>query len=69
MFIFKEFFFKFFILGCTGSWLLRRLCSLGAASRGYSLIVVGWLLLAAASLVAEHLIQGKRTSVVATPGL
>ena len=51
-------------LGCCSGFVLWV-----AASRGYSFVVVGWLLLVAASLVAEHPIQGKRASVVATPGL
>ena len=36
---------------------------------GATLVVVGWLLTVAAALVAEHPIEGKRASVVATPGL
>ena len=39
------------------------------ASRGYRLVAVHGLLLAVASLVAEHRLQGTRASVVVAPGL
>ena len=39
------------------------------ASRGPSLAAVLGLLVAAASLVAEHRLQGARASVAAAPGL
>ena len=42
-----------FIFDCTGSSLLHRL-SLIMESKGYSLVVVCGLLIAVASLVAEH---------------
>ena len=41
--------------------------SLVAASRGSSLVAVHGLLLAVASLVVEHRLQGVRASVAATP--
>ena len=53
------YFFKqdcLFIFGCAGSLLVRGL-SLVAASGGYSLTVVRGLLIAVASLVAEHGLQ------------
>ena len=53
---------------CAGPFLLHGL-SLLAASRGYPLVVVQWLLSAVASLVAEHGLSGTMGSVVATPGL
>ena len=43
--------------------------SLFVASRGYSLVAVHRLLIAVASLVAEHGFGGGRASVVAAPGL
>ena len=43
--------------------------SLVAASRGYSLALVGELLTVAASLVAEHSLSGPRASAVAVCGL
>ena len=43
--------------------------SLVAASRGYSPVVMSRLLIAVASLVAEHGLEGARTSVVAAPRL
>ena len=48
--------------GCIGS-------SLVAASRGYSLVAVRGLLIAAASLVAEHRLWGTRASAAEAPGL
>ena len=36
---------------------------------GYSLVAVHRLLMAVASLVAEHRLQGTRASVVPAPGL
>lgn len=45
-----------------------RGCSLAAASRGCSLVVVCGLLLAVGSLVPEHGLQGTRVSGVAAPG-
>ena len=45
--------FYLFIYGCAGLLLLCRL-SLVAASRGYSLVAVCGLLIAVASLIAEH---------------
>ena len=47
--------------GCAGFFLV-------AASRGYSLVVVCRLLIAVASLVAEHRLQSARASVVAAFG-
>ena len=47
---------------CTGF-------SLVAGSRSYSLVVVCRFLIAVASLVVEHRIQGLQTSVVVVPGL
>ena len=38
-------------------------------SRGYSPVVVGGLLIAVASLVAEHRLQGMWAAVVAVPEL
>ena len=43
--------------------------SLGAMSRGYSLLVVRELLIAVASLVAEQGLQGTWASVVVVQGL
>ena len=42
------------MLGCSGSVIAVRRLSLGATSRGYSLVAVCGLLLAVASLVTEH---------------
>ena len=42
------------MFGCPGSLLLHVGFSLVVASRGYSLVTVYGLLLAVASLVAEH---------------
>ena len=50
------------LCGCVGFYLV-------AASRGYSLVVVHRLLIAVASLVAEHGLQGTQASAVAAPGL
>jgi len=49
--------------GCAGFSLLQGF-SLVVASGGYSLIVVHKLLIAVASLVAEHRLQGTQASVV-----
>ena len=46
-------FYVLFIFGCAGSSLLLGL-SLVTASGGYSPVVVCWLLVAVAPLVAEH---------------
>ena len=54
----------FFFFGCTGSLLLCRL-SLVVASRGYSPVAVCRLLIAAASLIPEHGLQGTGSVVVA----
>ena len=51
LFIFKI--FVYFISCCAESWLLPRLCS-SCGSRGYSLVAVRGLLIAVASVVAEH---------------
>ena len=56
-----------FIFGCAGSSLLCRL-SLVAVNRGCSLVLVHWLLIAVASLVAEHKLYGTWASIVATSG-
>ena len=58
-----------FIFGCAGSSLLHQGVSLGVANGGYSLVAELGLLIAGASLVAEHRSQGTRASVVATRGL
>ena len=50
----KIFLINSFISGCAGSSLLRTGCSLVAESRGYSLVLVGGLLIALASLVVEY---------------
>ena len=47
------FFFNLFILGFAGSLLLCRFFS-SCGKRGYSLVVMHRLLIAEASLVAEH---------------
>ena len=52
-FLYIILFIFFFIFGCVGSLLLHVGC-LVAASRGYSLAVVYRLLIAGASLIAEH---------------
>ena len=49
--------------------LAARGLSLVAASRGYSLGAVQGLLIAMASLVVQHRLQGVRASVVAACGL
>ena len=56
------------MFGCAGSSLLSRL-SLVEASRDCSLAVVAGLLIVAASLVVEHGLQDKKTSVLGAPGL
>ena len=43
-----------YLFGCAGSSLLSAGLSLAAVSGGYSLVAVCGLLIAAASLVAEH---------------
>ena len=43
--------------------------SLGAASRGYSLVAVHRFLIAEAPLVAEHRLSGMQASLVAAPRL
>ena len=43
--------------------------SLVAASQGYTLAVVCWLLIAVASLVVEHGLEGFWASVIAACGL
>ena len=43
--------------------------SLVVASRAYSMVAVCWLLIAVASLVAEHGILGAQASVVVVHGL
>ena len=55
----------FSILGCAGSWLLSGLF-FRSGKRGSALVVVLGLLIAMASLVAEHRL---RASVVEAPGL
>ena len=52
-------------------WVFTAACQLPlvGASRGYSLGVAHRLLIAAASLAAEHGLQGAQASVVATLGL
>ena len=46
--------FILFIFGCAVSSFLHAHFSLVVASRDYSLVAVGGLLIAVASLVAEH---------------
>ena len=53
MMLFKIFLFILLTFGCAGSLLLHGL-SLVVGSRGYPLVVVHGLLIAVASLVAEH---------------
>ena len=50
----RFFFFNVFLFGCAGSSLLHAGFSLVAVSRGYTVVVVHRLLVAAASFVAEH---------------
>ena len=57
-----------FIFGCAGSLLLCCLF-LVVASRGYSLVAVCGLLIAVASLVAQHGLWGMWISVVVARGL
>ena len=52
-------------IGCVGSSLLLAGFSLVVASRGYSLVTAYRLLLAVASLVAEHRLQGMDSVAVA----
>ena len=53
------------MFGCAGFLLLPHELSLVTESRGYSLVAVRRLLVAAASLVPEHRqAPGMRTSVV-----
>ena len=63
----SAFFFKF-------SWLCwvftaAHRFSLVSVSEGYSLVAVCRLLIAVASLVAEHRLKGEQASVAVTPGL
>ena len=66
MFVFKKIFV--IIFGCGGSSLLRELFS-GCGKQGLFLIAVCRLLIAVASLVAEHGLQGTQASVAVAPGL
>ena len=63
--------FKTFYLFIWLCWVFTAECrlSLAAVSGGYSLVAVCGLLIAAASLVAEHRLQGIEASVVVVPGL
>ena len=69
------FFKDLFIYGCVGYFLELGFfvsvqgLSLVAATGGYSLGVVHGLLIAMASLVAEHGLQGMRASVIVARGL
>ena len=56
-----------FIFGCAGSSLPCGLFS-GCGQWGYSLVVVCGLLIAVASLAAEHCLQGTQASVVGLRG-
>ena len=56
-----------FIYGCAGSSCCVGF-SLVAASRGYSVVVVHWLLTTVAPLAPEHGLWYPQTSVVAAPG-
>ena len=66
MFVFKKIFV--IIFGCGGSSLLRELFS-GCGKQGLFLIAVCRLLIAVASLVAEHGLQGTQASVIVARGL
>ena len=58
------FFFNFWLdLHCCAGF------SLVASSRGYSVVMVCRLLIAVASLVAEHRLWGTRASAAEAPGL
>ena len=55
--------FKLFIFGCSGSLFLRPFSSCGEHGRLF--VLVRELLIAGASLVAAHRLQGGQASVVA----
>ena len=58
----------YLFIDCAGSSLLCGLFS-RCGEHGLSLVAVCGLLIAVASLVAEHRIQGTWASVVVIPGL
>ena len=66
--IFFNNFLSFFIFGCAGSSLLHRLLS-SCINQGLLSSCSAWLLVAVASLVAEHGLWGTWASVVAAQGL
>ena len=65
------FFFNYLFLYFWLGWVFIASCRLSpvAARRGYSQVVVLWLLMAATSLVAEHRLWGPQASVVVAHGL
>ena len=67
--IYKSFFLIRLFLACAGFSLLHVGFSVVAESRGSSLVAVHRLLIAVASLVAEHGLWGARASAVSGPGL
>ena len=68
--IYKSFFLIRLFLACAGSSLLHVGFSVVAESRGSSLVAEKHrLLIAVASLVAEHGLWGARASAVSGPGL
>ena len=60
--------FNYFIFDCAGALFLRRLFSSFGKRGLLSLVVVRGLLIALASLDAEHRLWGQRASVVVAPG-
>ena len=61
-------FLTFYLFGCSGSLWLLRLFS-GCSEGGSSPVAVHGLLIAAASLVAEHRLLSVWASAVVAPGL
>ena len=69
--VFSElnFIYFFFYFWLYQVFIAAQAFTLVAEREGYSLVVVLWLLIAAASLVAEHRLQAAQASVVKTHGL
>ena len=67
LFFKNTYFLKFLFTYLRLHWDFVAACrlSLAAAKRGLLFIAVGQFLIAVASLVAEHLLQGTRASIVA----
>ena len=75
LFLYHVFFFInlkiYFLIQFWLYWVFIAACglSLVAGSEGYSLVTVPGILIAAASLVAEHKLQGTQASAVVAHGL